>query len=545
MYNIALIFPLEFKKFYVNPYYLQKIGGIIQETNFSQCVQVELLDVNTSQFMQQISKHFELVIMDTPEGQIESLKHIFEIVKADNILLVGDGLKYGKSKDMLMYLKKQYPCSIYGCLDDYAISQFITNVIIDNSRIEAVSGLLYFKQDKLVQNDIWQKDNDNKLIPLHFPDNIIQAYEDKGIQIFMDGLFRGCENRCSFCKLNNNTLLKNKIQTSRIDVVKTIEEITKKCNKLLFIQFTDENFFGGGSSRLSQISNLSKKLLEIQYNGVLGIDTRLDTIYNINEDDIQRNLREKAWNDLYSCGLRYCFVGLETFCESQAFRYNKRLDLSNYKPAISFLENKGIIYTIGLILWDPLMKKSELINNLDFIKKNNLIGRTASLLKIMRIQVNSQYREMYYKNNGNECIDFFHINSEDIEYQDIEIRNILPFVKMVYRLFDGCGYRHSDVALFSVLYDDNTPQILKNIPYEVSKLEYDVLLYLLQQKNFQKNQITKKVLLHCKSTVFKIYKSLKQIGNLNNNIISIKNYYEDIFSKIYCELKYLLAKMHY
>lgn len=533
MNNIVLIFPLKFNKFYINPFYLQKIYTAIVEEKLPN-ISLQLLDINSNQFEQKLhNKQFELAIVDTPEGATDSLIDILNIVNTKTILLVGDIIKYGKSQDLLQHLNTLFPFTIYGCIDDFSIVNFI-KTYLSKGKMDNVSGLIYFKNNMFAHNKIIDENKVYKQTQLYFTNDIIQLYENKGIQLFMDGLSRGCENNCSFCKLNNNSLYKRKIHQSNNNIIKTITELRKKCKKTLFIQFTDENFFGGGLPRLKQISELSIKLKSTNFNGVIGIDTRLDSIYDSKSSSDCNEMRKEVWNNLYNCGLRYCFLGLETFSKTQSLRYNKNLDISNFDYAISFLNNMGIIYTIGLILWDPLMQKAELIENLNFIKSNNLLGKTASLLKVLRIQVNSQYYKKYCELTENTSLDYFNIDDEIIEYKDPEIKKILPFVKKIYHLFNNNGYRHSDVALFSVLYDKDTPQIFRLIPYLISKMEYDILLYLLQlDDNYEYRYILKTIYNHCHSTVTDISNSLKQINIENNNLASIKSYYNDVFSKIY------------
>ena len=536
MNDIVLIFPLKFNKFYINPFYLQKIYTSIIEEKLPN-ISLQLLDINVKQFEQKLhTKQFELAIIDTPEGGTDSLINILNMVNAKTLLLVGDIIKYGKSQDLLECLHTIFAFTIYGCIDDTAIVKFIKKYL-SKEKLEDVSGLIYFKNKMFIQNKIIDENIIYKHTKLYFTNDIIQLYESKGIQLFMDGISRGCENNCSFCKLNNNSLLKRKIEQSNIDIIKTISELSRKCKKTLFIQFTDENFFGGGIPRLKQILELSCKLKNIDFNGLIGIDTRLDSIYNSKSSSELNVMRKEVWNNFYKCGLRYCFLGLETFSKTQSFRYNKNLDLSNFDYAITFLKKRGIIYTIGLILWDPLMQKAELIENLKFIKDNNLLGQTASLLKIMRIQVNSQYYKKYFELTKNTSFDYFNIDEKNIEYKDPEIKKMLPFVQKIYHLFNDNGYRHSDVALFSVLYDKNTPQIFQSIPYIISEMEYDILFFLLHLNDFcEYRDILKTIYTRCHTTVTDINNSLKKIDINNKNLTSIKCYYDDVFTKIYNSL---------
>ena len=73
MKKVALIFPLKFKKFYINPFYLQKIYSTIVEAKLPN-VSLSLLDVNDVNDRRKIyTEQFELSIIDTPEGSIDSL----------------------------------------------------------------------------------------------------------------------------------------------------------------------------------------------------------------------------------------------------------------------------------------------------------------------------------------------------------------------------------------------------------------------------------------------------------------------------------------
>lgn len=537
MYNISLIYPLKQKKFYVNPFYIQKVCTMINGENIANLGSTDIIDVNIDQSSQLLcSNHYQLSIIDTPEGSFCELENILNKLDTDSVLLIGDTIKYGNAGELLVYFKSNFSFSFYGCPDDSAIIDFIS---LDSSKssVDSVSGLMHFKQGKLVKNKVCDKHICKRFQkrPLFFTNEIIEAYETSGVQIFMEGLSHGCENRCAFCKLNNNTTISNRVHFSWIDSAKTICNLKQKCTKRLFIQFTDENFFGGGRDRLEQIIELANKLTSCGFRGALGIDTRLDTFYNSRKNLAINDLCQKAWDSLFSCGLRYCFLGLETFSESQSSRYNKNLDLSNFESTLSFLKEKGIIYTIGLILWDPLMKTTELIENLNFIKDNKLIGKTASLLKTMRVQANSQYLNQF-KQKEYQSSDYFNVDDNNIEYIDRNINRILPFVNSVYKIFNDNGYRHSDVALFHVLYTEDTPIIFKEIPVKISQMEYDILEFLLQTTNISQNcDIFNIIYARCLSVVNEIITDLNQIS-VDEDLYAIFNYYNKVFSEIRIKL---------
>ncbi len=549
MLNIALIFPLKYRKFYINPFYLQKVEGLLLEAFSADQIKTVLLDKNTDDYYQLLnsSSPYDLILLDTPAGEIESVTSVLNEIDTKSALLIGETIKYGCAKALLQDLQKDYTFQILGCSDDNGILEYIRTMVNGDIR-NGIPGLMYFEQDIFYENPVDPKKDYQKHLLLNFEDNIIKCYEKTGIQIFMEGISNGCENQCSFCKLNNSTVISRKVVPSCINIADTLSLLEKKCKKKLFIQFTDENFFGGGMNRLNAVKKLCSELKVINYKGKFGIDTRLDSIINTSDSTVKQQERERIWKMFSSCGLKYCFLGLETFHQNQAKRYHKNLDLTNFHKAIAFLEENNIIYTIGLILWDPLMNVQELESNLDFIYHNNLFGKTASLLKKMRIQANSIYfKENIFKENifKDEIIyhadDYFNINEEDIVYHDQTIQGILPYVDSVYKLFDGCGYRHSDVTLFSALYDESTPDILKHIPYKISVLEFVILKYLLKNEDLSdESKVKNEISRLCIETVSDIHHSLDSLNDIAEydlELQSIITYYQTVFSKIYIRLK--------
>lgn len=481
MFNIYMVYPHKLNKFYINPYYLQFIQAKIKNRMHDQA-NVQLFDVNCYSEDQKLDfSNADLVIIDTPENSCEEVVSLIERSNSSMYLLIGDTIKYGQTQRLLTFLNKIFNKSVYGCADDDIIDSIVYE-LCSKQTVSCSSSDFFFAN---INSCYCPLESDNGLF-IEFPDEILQSYEKHGIQIFMDGISRGCEYNCSFCKLGNNPHLRTNIKICEIDVEGIIKNLQNRCSKKIFIQFTDENFFGGGVKRLESIISFAEKLSSIEYDGCLGIDTRLDTIVNVSDSEYVSFLRKNAWNAMIKAGLKYCFLGLESFVPSQAYRYNKRLDLRNFEMAIDFFVNRNISFTIGLILWDPLMTVSELKENLRYIREHQLIGSTASLLKPLRIQVNS----VYWKSNSKiiqesklVVEDYFHVSPDSYHYQDNLIQKMIPYVRDVYSLFNENGYRHSDVALFDAILDESAPDILFQIPKLVSQLEYNLLNYFLSLKD--------------------------------------------------------------
>lgn len=530
--KIGLIAPVCNNKFYVNPINLQIIAAKLRLLSFYKELDVELLDRNTTYGKERItSQNFDIIIIDVPENELECLEDVLNTIHTSSVFLVGDEIRYGQCILILKYLRDRFgqkftiDASIIG---DYAIEFVINKYYKRPYRNWLETSIM---NDKTLEQFSFCN-VDMKNLALNFPTWMLDEYEKRGIQIFIDGIARGCENNCTFCKLNNNSFTHGPVP-SQVDTISTIESIQSHVGKKLYVQFTDENFFGGDIRRLESIIKLVEQLRNIDFHGLLGIDTRLDTILRTNESFADRNVRMRAWESMARIGLQYCFLGVETFSSTQAARYGKNLNLSNFAQSVAYLHNLGIYYTIGLILWDPLMTIDELKTNLQFIESHNLLGKTASLLKPMRIMVNSKYWKRY----GSQCIHTDQIYSnmylfENVTYSDPYIQAILPFVRYAYYTLDKNGYRHSDVALFQPLCCNS--KTLVEIPFLVSSFEYTLIKDLLMPQALNANteniyaQINDRICLLAKT----ILSGLNELNDLQTNTLAIKRYYVSVFSRV-------------
>lgn len=532
MTDIALLFPVKYKKFYINPFHLQKIKAMLESTIGEEEISVTLYDVNSSSCTGCLADtFFHLAIIDVPEGQLDVAGELLSRIHADYFIITGEEVKYGQYADVFNRLSPLTRNPLFLAEDDEEVIAIV-------KQYKQSGFLRHHDQFVAFSSDFKSPLMHMKKLQMEFPDWMVELYDHQGMQIFMDGLSRGCENNCFFCKLNNEQCRRSQksITKSQVDVIATIKTLQSICKKSLYIQFTDENFFGDGMERLRAIQHLCDELASINYAGVFGIDSRLDSIYNPHDSDATASYRAKTWTRFAHHGLRYCFLGIETFSHSQARRYNKKLDLSNFDSAVAFLNKNGILFTVGLIIWDPLMTKEELLCNLDYIKKHSLLGKTASLLKCLRVQINSQYLKRYGDSfalsmRSQDC---FNLDDDCIRYTDSRIQSILPYVRYAYDMFNKHGYRHSDVALFEVLFDTHTPDILFEIPSLVANFEYELLLYLLNISAAQsEDEIYSEIDKRGKNLVSTILSMLEKIGSLSDiKNDSVLAYYQRIFQRI-------------
>jgi len=564
MLKVELINPCKQPHFYINPLILQQIKSNLEKTNKSEEYNIKLIDYSiTSKKINKRSNNVDIAVFNTPFNSYNNIRKSVKANKYTNVIFVGDTIKTGDIKKFLAAFKEEFPDTKFfavGFLNEHIIGTLVT-AIKNKTPIGAIQGTSFLNNGKVISSSIHtavEPSSDKTYSTaflleatamssahttvepssdktLFFSDEILAEYKKRGMQIFLDGLTRGCKNCCNYCPINCGTKNK-KIKVVNQNNCDTLTMLSDKLREPLYIQFTDENFFDGDDKHLKRIQALCRQLQKIDFRGKIGIDTRVDTIINESDDAAMREEKENTWRQFSQNGLGYVYLGIETFSMPQLERYNKKIDVNCFEQAINFLDKLNVKYTIGLILWDPLMKLEELEYNLDYIKKHCLLGKTASLLKELRIPLVSNY---FFNNQKTiekkPCgpTDFVYLPRPKIAYVDDKVANILLVTRKIHDWFTTSGYRHSDVARFEQFFDVNTPTILQQIPEIVSKMEFAILRYLTKH-NPPSCDDSFFCINECYKEVKHIYENLQKIDKnaVSGKVKVVYNYYTNIFKNI-------------
>jgi hypothetical protein len=247
-----------------------------------------------------------------------------------------------------------------------------------------------------------------------------------------------------------------------------------------FIFFTDENFFGGrgpaSTDRLEAIIRLSEELLESRFSRYLAVDTRIDSLYYPGDDNEKGRLRRRAWKSFKSAGLKYAYLGVESFSESQLRRYAKSAEYPAIVPGIASARELDLAFTLGMIIMDPLVTPMEIEETLTFVERLDLYPYIASPLKPLRLGVKSPYAGLTAKRLPTASWSTFPGNIDT--FHDVRIRQIWPVADRVHGIFTNAGYRHSDVAMFDSVLRADSPTT-KGVPEIVARMECDILHTLI------------------------------------------------------------------
>lgn len=504
--TVLFVQPTYHNRFYKNPYRLQAI--YYEAASLLQNCDICLCDRDAGDVL---PKECFVLVLDAADTTEQDLRDVIETVQASKVILVEDMAGYTVS------LAEHYPSRSVSAVGMFDAVEVLASV---------VGGVHH------------QACADT---PLFLTDAQKEEFHKRGIQYFVEGAARGCEGKCTFCRMSCHEDTAQ-VCTVPYDSADLLLQAEKMLGKGLFVQFADENFFGPNRKRLEKAIQLAQSLQQQQFGGILGVDTRLDTIpWGDSGSNSIQELQRLCWTKMLQAGLKYCFVGIETFSPEQAARYSKMYQPKRIENAFAFFEKNDLTFTLGLILWDPLMTENDLLANLGCIRSKNLLGKTASLLKPLRILPKSLYAQKYSSSLSMSALP----PGGTVEWDPVAAVYVDPKVRLmgrllfpIYGIFDSAGYRHSDVSLFAARFNPDTPEILYQIPSLIADLEVSLLEKVLEKTEDELVHLNYEAMLpECIYVVRRIISRLLCIAEVPANIRSIYYYYLQTFQRILAMLQ--------
>jgi len=319
-------------------------------------------------------------------------------------------------------------------------------------------------------------------VDIPFSNKMLRAAMDSGLVINIEGLSRGCEHKCLYCHLNDSQKTSGVIQDVSANSVNAIMNLYNQFGASCLYYFSDENFFGGGPSRLDRIIDFASKLKEFGFRGRIGVDSRIDTILSDKDAVDTKIKRNSAWAAMVDLGLSYCYFGIESLASSQLKRYGKLKQEASIMAGIRAAREFDLDFTIGLIMMDPLVTRAEILETIEKLNQGKMLHNAASLLKPMRLQPHGRYSKVLNSlfPNTDRDLNFLHKRAtQQMDIKNEEVNRAWPLLSRIHSLFNESGYRHSDVmAHLSLLRDSTLPDIYL-IANNVSRLEVEVIQMLL------------------------------------------------------------------
>lgn len=383
------------------------------------------------------SNNYDVVGFSMPPFTLEIFKRITK--RIDNIksyLIMGNQLPTYVPEDILKITfknKKLYKEKIY-CVTgegeetlEQIVSFMSEGYNIYDKRNE-IYNLSYFDGENFCKSKRIKVPNFEKLI---YPPKYDESRMDKSSSVQAQ-LSRGCSwGNCSYCtsrKFRKECSWKG-FPISRIK--KDLENLVIKLN-VRTIEFSDDDFIG---DRDGICIDRIKKIVEIikRINNTIGerisfrIFTRPDIIFKPNED--KKNIEmENILQELKGCGLDRIYIGVESGSPSQLKRYRRGFDHEIILGALDVLTNLKIEFDCGFMLFDPELQLDEILENVDFYKKNKLINGNQWFWRPIVINKGSYWGDT---SKSPYKLKKFHPESMSYDYEiiDPDVSFISEFIK--------------------------------------------------------------------------------------------------------------------
>lgn len=409
------------------------------EDEFSDEISLEIKSIeldNCSSIDSYIKNKFYSVIgLSTKIRSYDRFKNIMNTIREktpESIVVVGDILGTYTFEEVL----SNYPNVICVRGEGEDAMKELVRFALNPSEVllSNIPNLAYISDDKLVLTSRITTD----LSKAKHPDRTLalEVFNQNGI-VRLEAS-RGCAySKCDFCgtveKYNGPGW-----RPFNLDFI--IEELII-ISKIGFKSpyFTDEDFFGDDIKRVYELAD---KIEDAKKNNLVSPD--LDFYINLRANSILgmgiggKQEATKLLLRLKEVGLREIFVGIESGCGEQLYRYKKGITKENNIEAIRTLRDLGIEGDLGFIFFDKDSSITDLRENLNFIYEANISYQDSQLIKRMRIEPRTPLGFDFAKQNPTAQID---LNIVEFLYQFRHVK-----VEKIYNTFINWQKEDLDVV---------------------------------------------------------------------------------------------------
>lgn len=247
---------------------------------------------------------------------------------------------------------------------------------------------------------------------------------------------RGCQwNACHFCSLREFWGVSRPRREKSLELI--IDELLQFSRMgISRFSFTDEDFICPDTNGVRRAKEIALAILKHDIKTSFHADVRAEAIWNKEDNDYERKLREETLVLLKRAGLRTVFIGIESGSNSQVRRYNKGSDVKTARMAIDICKRLGINMALGFIMLEPLVSRNEIIESIEFIKQNQILKYISVPSNALRIYLGEHY-----------------ISTIRDEERQLGRRLLSDTISWSTLTFDIIDYKHQDVRIIAKIMD--------------------------------------------------------------------------------------------
>lgn len=307
----------------------------------------------------------------------------------------------------------------------------IVEHVIGNKSLETIPNLVFKNADNELYRTFQKSPDLNLLIHAPSIDTVPEIVRNGGSALLQAS--RGCPwSQCSYCTIRS--FRKGK-KWEGLPVKRVLENIERLVSAgITELEFADDEFFGGTDSKhLERIYNIANGIEKIRNESGKDIAFRIfltpHTVYRagrLKENEAVKKLIQR----LKEVGLAKIYFGAESGCSSQLRRYRRGYTLEVLEATIRILRDElKIEIDVGFVMFDPNLSLQEMISNIQFFRRWNLIKSNQWPFRPLIINVGS-YMYENLKDSGL-------LTNLDINYMSYEYKFMDKNVQQIFSITES------------------------------------------------------------------------------------------------------------
>ncbi len=212
-------------------------------------------------------------------------------------------------------------------------------------------------------------------LPTPALDTVAELFEHDGV--ITAEFSRGCQyNQCSFCpRTHKGSIWRTVPVTSMLQQWEIFAQTFRQFQRTPHVFLADEDFVGreDGEATIRRITDFVDGAQERGLAITFDASCRADQIFREDRNRTWHIERGNLFKHCINGGLSRLFLGVESGASAQLLRYNKGSTVDEMISAIRYLSLLGVRLRFGFILFDPLMSVQDLLENIEFLGRTDIV----------------------------------------------------------------------------------------------------------------------------------------------------------------------------